>query len=426
MTMLFECSYPSRVSYLVFLLLTILILVLLLMRLIRKKRRFKQAVAGAMALLFCFALYVVLQNDHIMQLNTVSREEHRITLPIIPLLIITAIIFVGSAYALLQDCMLERKTITENSIKEALDEMPMGLVCFRHNGQSMLCNRLMFEISILMFGKVFLTYDDFQRMLTQRSDLKERDDVYRLSNASAWRFSEEELVTADGEHFTAIYFSEVTELIDREKKLEVQNKELRKLSVEIRKLRENVYQLAKEEEMLAIKTKWHDVMGEGLTAIRRTLLSPYPQQDINIILKRWIKTVAAIRRDNEDPDQGRDATGDLFRDASALNIELILSGEMPETMETKQVFFLAIRNCLLNAAQHAKATKLYADTKKPKHNEILYIHNNGIAPKSEIVPRGGLINVINYAERIGGKVEIRSLPRFELIITMPGKEDDIK
>ena len=223
-----------------------------------------------------------------------------------------------------------------------------------------------------------------------------------------------------------LYFSEVTELIDREKKLEVQNKELRKLSVEIRKLRENVYQLAKEEEMLAIKTKWHDVMGEGLTAIRRTLLSPYPQQDINIILKRWIKTVAAIRRDNEDPDQGRDATGDLFRDAAALNIELILSGEMPETMKTKQVFFLAIRNCLLNAAQHAKATKLYADTKKTKHNEILYIHNNGIAPKSEIVPRGGLINVINYAERIGGKVEIRSLPRFELIITMPGKEDDIK
>ena len=183
---------------------------------------------------------------------------------------------------------------------------------------------------------------------------------------------------------------------------------------------------AKKEEMLAIKTKWHDVMGEGLTAIRRTLLSPYPQQDINIILKRWIKTVAAIRRDNEDPDQGRDATGDLFRDASALNIELILSGEMPETMETKQVFFLAIRNCLLNAAQHAKATKLYADTKKMKHNEILYIHNNGIAPKSEIVPRGGLINVINYAERIGGKVEIQSLPRFELIITMPGKEDYIK
>lgn len=197
------------------------------------------------------------------------------------------------------------------------------------------------------------------------------------------------------------------------------------MSVQNRRLRENVGQLAKEEELLFFKTKWHDTMGEGLTAIRRRLLSSLPEKETDDALRSWSDAVTVIQRDNDDPDQRRDAAGDLFRDAGALNIRLHIRGALPAKKETGQLFILAIRNCLLNAAMHADATELYADITGAGDTDVLSVTNNGRPPEGEIIPRGGLINIMLHAGRIGGRTEIQSRPRFELTVTVPGKEAGI-
>lgn len=386
MTLFYECSYPMRFSYMLFLMVTILMLVVLLWKLILGRHSKGGIIAGAAVLILTIGLYSVLLDDHIV----LCRER-------------------------------EKRMVTESSIKEAMDEIPMRLCYFRQNGVSMLLNRRMAEISEIICGKVLMTYDELSDMLNGRSDWKEAEDIYRLPDGSFCRYAEEKIATADGERFRAAYFYDVTELVRRKKELETQNEELRRMSAQNRRLRENVGQLAKEEEILFFKTKWHDTMGEGLTAIRRRLLSSLTEKETDDALRSWSNAVSVIQRDNDSSNQRRDAAGDLFRDAGALNITLHI---IPAKKETEQVFILAIRNCLLNAAMHADATELYADITEAEEGDVLSVTNNGKPPAGEIIPRGGLINVMVYAERMGGRTEIKSIPCFELTVTLPRKEAD--
>ena len=51
-----------------------------------------------------------------------------------------------------------------------------------------------------------------------------------------------------------------------------QTEKLKKISKELRYLSDNVLILTREREVLAAKTKLHDQMGAGLTAIRQSLM----------------------------------------------------------------------------------------------------------------------------------------------------------
>ena len=209
------------------------------------------------------------------------------------------------AYAILLCRTRDKGKVTESSIKEAMDEIPMGLGYFRQNGVSMLINRRMADISEIVCGKVLMNYEELSDMLEGRSDWKETEDVYRLPAGSACRYVEDELVTAAGERFRVAYFYDVTKLVRRKKELDAQNEELRMMSVQNRRLRENVGQLAKEEEILFFKTKWHDTMGDGLKAICRTLLASLPENETDDSLRSLSDAITVIQRDNDDSDQRR-------------------------------------------------------------------------------------------------------------------------
>lgn len=423
MIMFYECGYPMRIAYMVFLIITILTLMFLLWLLIKWKRERKQIVLCSLGLVASFVIYTILLGDHITPLEALVWQGHNFPLPIAVLWIVMLAVFAVTGLSIVKISRQHKNTVTEENIKEALDEVPLAICCFQADGIPMLCNRRMQEISEMLCGRIFMRYSELKAMLTQRKEWREPGgDIFRLPDGTVCRYAEEELVTADGEHYLVSNFFDVTELAQRKTELEAQNEELRKLSATLLRLRENVRLLAKEEEILSIKARWHDVMGEGLTAIRRALLSNQTQEATNMALKRWSDAVIAIQRSNDAPDRRRDAVGDLLRDARGLQIQLVIEGQMPADKATQQVFVLAMRNCLLNAAQHAKATELYANIVQTEKANILSVKNNGIQPESEIILRGGLINVKNHAECIGGSTEIQSTPYFELEVSVPGKE----
>ena len=305
MTLFYECDYPMRFSYMLFLMVAILTLVVLMWKPILGKHSKSGVITCAAGLMLTLGVYSVLLDDHIVPQDAINWQGHKAPLPIAGLWLITAVIFLGGAYAILLCRTRDKGKVTESSIKEAIDEIPMGLGYFRQNGVSMLINRRMAEISEIMCGKVLMTFEELSDMLEGRSDWKETEDVYRLPDGSACRYVEDELVTAAGERFRVAYFYDVTKLVRRKKELDAQNEELRMMSVQNRRLRENVGQLAKEEELLFFKTKWHDTMGEGLTAIRRTLLASLPENETDDSLRSLSDAITVIQRDNDDSDQRR-------------------------------------------------------------------------------------------------------------------------
>lgn len=65
---------------------------------------------------------------------------------------------------------------------------------------------------------------------------------------------------------------DVTKQYHEKINLTKQTEKLKEISRELRYLSDNVLILTREREVLAAKTKLHDQMGAGLTAIRQNLL----------------------------------------------------------------------------------------------------------------------------------------------------------
>ena len=419
MTYFYECGYPVRIVYMIFLVITMLTLMFLWWLLFKYKCEKKKIVPCSFGLAASFGVYAVLLGDHIVPLAATNWQSQNAKIPIVVLWTVTLAVFTWTSHSIIWTNRQYKNTVTEETIKEAIDEVPLGVCYFRKDGIPMLCNRRMQDISELMSGKIFMSYAELQDMLEQRSAWRESNEIFRFPDGSSCRYAEEELVTADGVQYLVSNFYDVTQLVQRKTELEKQNKELRKMAADLQRLKENIRLLAKEEEVLSIKARWHDVMGEGLTAIRRALLSDQSQEVTDRALQRWSDAVTTIQRDNDDPDQRRDEMGDLLRDAVGLQMEVEINGVMPADKETEQVFILAVRNCLLNAVQHGKATSLSVSITETDRANLLSVTNNGSRPETEIVPRGGLVNVRNHVERIGGKMEIQSTPFYELKVIVP-------
>ena len=53
----------------------------------------------------------------------------------------------------------------------------------------------------------------------------------------------------------------------------------------------------------------------------------------------------------------------------------------------------------------------------------VFLTNNGAAPKEKITEGGGLSMLRHHVEEAGGRMEIQSLPRFSLMLSLPEKEE---
>jgi hypothetical protein len=70
-----------------------------------------------------------------------------------------------------------------------------------------------------------------------------------------------------------------------------------------------------------------------------------------------------------------------------------------------------------------KANTLYVDFGEDPYAYCVSIYNDGLLPTGPIREGGGLSALRKHAERIGGQMEIQSVPRFILTVTI-GKGGD--
>ena len=169
--------------------------------------------------------------------------------------------------------------------------------------------------------------------------------------------------------------------------------------------------------MLSAKTKLHDYMGAGLIAMRQILRHNQTEEAANAI-ELLRQAVSAIKNDNTYP-QGRSELDGFMHDAEAIGIKVNLSGELPEQEELRCVMILAMRECLTNSVRHAGATALHVAVEKNGDSFSMKITNDGKAPETEVVPKGGLHNLYRHIADCGGTMEIQWKPVFVLTVVLP-------
>ena len=169
--------------------------------------------------------------------------------------------------------------------------------------------------------------------------------------------------------------------------------------------------------MLSAKTKLHDDMGAGLIAIRHILHNNRTEEAANAV-DLFRRAVSAIKYDNAYP-RGCGELDRFLQDAEAIGIKVNLSGELPEPEELRRVMILAMRECLTNSVRHAGATTIHIAVEKNGDGISLKITNDGRPPETEVVPKGGLLNLYRHIMDCGGTMEIQSKPVFVLTVVLP-------
>ena len=318
---------------------------------------------------------------------------------------------------------LKRQELSRDSVKQAMDLLPSGICYFTPSGSVKLCNMQMHILFRTLSQSDLQTLTELQDALAHCDAgsgvirLSHERQTYLFPDGKAWRYRQNVVTDEDGAVYTETIFSDMTELYHKKLELKEQIKQLNAISRELKLLSDNVLILTREKEVLSAKTKLHDYMGAGLIAMRQILRHNQTEEAANAI-ELLRQADSAIKNDNTYP-QGRSELDGFMHDAEAIGIKVNLSGELPEQEELRCVMILAMRECLTNSVRHAGATALHVAVEKSGDSFSMKITNDGKAPETEVVPKGGLHNLYRHIADCGGTMEIQWKPVFVLTVVLP-------
>lgn len=262
--------------------------------------------------------------------------------------------------------------ITRSSIKEGFDDLPAAVCYFTPDGIIRLCNRQMFRVYRALSGRDLQSLEELHQQVlapTHGRRVDGKNPSFVLPDGTCWLYSEQTVLGEGGCPHVECIFSEVTDLQRQRQELLQQNQELLRMNRELRRLSENVQEMTREKEIMAFKTRLHDKMGYGLTAVRQCLLQQKDPAELEASLEQMNKAVQLYRKDSEAPPEENE--WDVFvEDAAQLGVTVALQGPMPR--QHQQLLLTIARECITNA-------KPARETDPPAKGGFFYAH---FAPKS--------------------------------------------
>ena len=307
-------------------------------------------------------------------------------------------------------------------IKESFDSLPIAACFFDKNGVVRLINRRMLAIANWLRKGGIQSLAEMQSALhsppanVRCLDLRLR--IYRFPDGKALRFAQEQITTKAGVRYTQITAADVTELIRKQNQLKAENVKLAEANERLVQIPE----IIREEETLAMKLRVHDDIGHSILAARRVLLQQTDLKELRANAALWEQSISVLFRSSQITAQSEPLEAAKKR-AEELGVRVLLTGREPQRQWIRTLSALAICECAANCVRHADGTELYVRFRqKPDCMEVV-LTNNGAVPKEKITEGGGLSMLRQRIEEAGGKMEIWSIPRFTLMLSLPEQEE---
>ena len=311
-------------------------------------------------------------------------------------------------------------------IKESFDSLPIAACFFDKNGVVRLINRRMLAIAN------WLRKGGIQSLAEMRDALRSppanvrcldpRLWIYRFPDGKALRFAQEQITTKAGVRYTQITAADVTELIRKQDQLKEENAKLAEVNERLRLLLVQMPEIIREEETLAMKLRVHDDIGHSILAARRVLLQHTDLEEIRANAALWEQSISVLYRSSQITAQSEPLEAAKKR-AEELGVSVLLTGNAPQRQWIRALSALAICECAANCVRHADGTELYVCFWQKPDCVGVSLTNNGAVPKGNITEGGGLSMLRQRIEEAGGKMEVWSIPRFKLMLSLPEQEE---
>ena len=312
-----------------------------------------------------------------------------------------------------------------NAIKESFDNLPMAVCIFDSLGLVRLMNRRMLSVTAVLLGSGVQTLEELQDALRHPPEgvipLKNATSVYRFPDGTVMRFVQEQITDAEGNSYEQVTAADVTELVERQDQLSEENERLSDANRRARRILEQMPEIVREQEILAMKMRVHDDIGHSILAARQALLGGADLDEMRRSAAVWEQSVALLHRANAAEGM-EDPLAYARRRAEALHVRLLTDGPLPEGGKNRELTALAIRECLTNCVRHAGGKELHVSARVCGGYWIITITNSGASPQGEITEGGGLSGLRRRIESSGGIMTITARPRFALTVQLPEKE----
>lgn len=340
--------------------------------------------------------------------------ETSVVLPILASLV--NIIFL--CYLIWEDSRFRRTSISHNSVKESLDNLPTGLCFSNLNGMIRLSNYRMNSLSHIIAGEELQDAKTFFEQLKsgkveETVELLSGGDepVFRIPDGTVWMFSRKE-IDEETVQLTAI---DITSLYNLSEDLRDKNCAIEVMNNRLRKYGETVDSTTRAKERLETKIRIHNSMGQALLTTRHCL--NLPNTDFQFIIDMWKKNISVLRPDGEYTEAVNPLES-LIKAGEFAGVNVEIKGGLPADDRAKQLFVVASAEALTNAVRHAKAKNLYVDFYE-KHG-VCYAEftNDGDVPEKEITEGGGLGSLRSKVESSGGEMLTEISPRYKLKVSV--------
>lgn len=331
-----------------------------------------------------------------------------------------------------------RNTITQFSVGETLELIPVGVSFSDSYGRVMQCNNTMDELSFRMTGSVLVSETELWDKITsgnlkdgtllKESDIAEvnprgrESHLVRMEEGTIWLFTKTPVETKIGV-VSQILAVDATKEEKISRELNESNQQLMDMNQRLRRYHEEVDDTVRSEELLEAKMRVHDKMGETLIAAKMFLTNPESPVKAEDVLKSWMEDLALLREESKGEEAPKQ-TQRLMDAAKHLGINLIINGNMPEHYDVMNLICVGIQECMTNAIQHAGADKMEVSIEKDDLNYSVVYTNNGNPPKYPIKEGGGLKLLKETAEKMHASIKYGTEGPFVLNLTIPRPEND--
>ena len=294
----------------------------------------------------------------------------------------------------------KKETITDFSIKEVIDECEFGILVLKGKKAKLINNKI-YEI----LDKLNIKKDYITNIIKQGIDQLDKNYCVKVEDKYyVFVINNNEIITFD-----------ITEEYKLHQKLNGQNKKLKENNKKILLSIDNIEELEKEKNLLKLKNKYHDILGQNLSILQQYLNKENITQENFEEIKFMIQKMFI---DIEDTDDTNANLENLIKIHKKNGTDIIIDGKLPQNKETAKVFFEIIREATTNAIRHAGSSKVFVNIKETLEETYMIITNDGRKPNEFITENQGIKDMRRKVEKLGGMFYISTVPEFSVNISI--------
>ena len=315
------------------------------------------------------------------------------------------IVFLGIIYEIISLIYMyfryyKKETITDFSIKKVIDECEFGILVLKGK-KARLINNKMYEI----LDKLNIKKDYVTNIIKQSIDQLDKNYCVKVENKYyVFVINNNEIITFD-----------ITEVYELHQKLNEQNRKLEENNKKILLSIDNIEELEKEKNLLKLKNKYHDILGQNLSILQQYLNKEKISQENFEEIKFMIQKMFI---DIEDTDDTNTNLENLIKIHKKNGTDIIIDGKLPPNKETAKVFFEIIREATTNAIRHAGSSKVFVNIKETLEETYMIITNDGRKPNEFITENQGIKDMRRKVKKLGGMFYISTVPEFSVNISI--------